>query len=138
VKTFPFHIFCSILKTQKYYWNINMSGRGNKRRGRPPKTSSESPKKFQMHLLKKPKYLQQKGLDSQLSTPSASRASSPFESEGSSRKSFPRPSTSSARASMRGRARGRNANSSSNTSNNKRGKYLQLLIIYKTTRFPLL
>lgn len=65
-----------------------MSGRG-KRRGRPPKTPAPAEKKFQ--FLKKPKYLQN---DSQLSTPSASRASSPQDSEESSRKSFSRNSAS--------------------------------------------
>lgn len=58
-----------------------MSTRGAKKRGRPPKVQvSERTKKFQYHLLKKPKYLlnfQKKESDSQSSTPSASRASSP-------------------------------------------------------------
>ncbi|KAF4525586.1 hypothetical protein B566_EDAN018562 [Ephemera danica] len=61
-----------------------MSTRGSKRRGRPPKSVvMERPRKFQMHLLKKPKYLlnrDSKGSEtpnSQSSTPSASRASSP-------------------------------------------------------------
>lgn len=63
-----------------------MSGRG-KRRGRPPKTPATQEKKFQ--FLKKPKYLQN---DSRISTPSASRASSPQDSEESSRKSFSRDS----------------------------------------------
>jgi nucleosome-remodeling factor subunit BPTF len=103
-----------------------MTGRGGKRRGRPPKTNCDSPKKFQMHLLKKPKYLQHKGFESQFSTPSASRASSPQESEDSSRKSFSRPSTSSGKKNTRGRGcRGRGGHSghtSSNTSYNKRGE----------------
>lgn len=67
-----------------------MSGRGTKKRGRPPKVSvGDRPKKFQYHLLKKPKYLLNlnKGPDSQLSTPSASRASSPHGSDGSRRSS---------------------------------------------------
>lgn len=56
-----------------------MSGRGAKKRGRPPKsTSFEKNKKFQFHLLKKPKYLQNQSV---ASTPSASRASSPHGSE---------------------------------------------------------
>lgn len=63
-----------------------MTGRG-KRRGRPPKTPASNEKRY--HLLKKPKYLQN---ESQLSTPSASRASSPQDSEESSRKSFSRDS----------------------------------------------
>ncbi|XP_030753207.1 nucleosome-remodeling factor subunit NURF301 isoform X3 [Sitophilus oryzae] len=58
-----------------------MSTRGAKKRGRPPKVQvAERTKKFQYHLLKKPKYLlnyQKKESDSQSSTPSASRASSP-------------------------------------------------------------
>jgi len=62
-----------------------MSTRGAKKRGRPPKVQvSERTKKFQYHLLKKPKYLlnyQKKDGDSQSSTPSASRGSSPHESE---------------------------------------------------------
>uniref|UniRef100_A0A182FGM4 Nucleosome-remodeling factor subunit NURF301 n=1 Tax=Anopheles albimanus TaxID=7167 RepID=A0A182FGM4_ANOAL len=59
-----------------------------KRRGRPPKTATmERPKKFQYHLMKKPKYLCKDGQDGS-STPSASRASSPQGSEES------RPSTS--------------------------------------------
>ncbi|XP_024944598.1 nucleosome-remodeling factor subunit NURF301 isoform X2 [Cephus cinctus] len=66
-----------------------MTGRGSKRRGRPPKSVvMERPKKFQYHLMKKPKYLQNKGSEtpnSQPSTPTASRASSPVESEESRR-----------------------------------------------------
>lgn len=57
-----------------------MSGR---KRGRPPKTPNErAGGKFNYQLLKKPKYLS-KANDSQVSTPSASRASSPQESDGS-------------------------------------------------------
>ncbi|KAL7039025.1 hypothetical protein ACKWTF_009771 [Chironomus riparius] len=67
-----------------------MTGRG-KRRGRPPKTPAPNEKKY--HLLKKPKYLQ----DSRLSTPSASRASTPQDSEESSRKSFSRDNTAKKR-----------------------------------------
>lgn len=66
-----------------------MTGRGGKRRGRPPKSVvMERPKKFQYHLMKKPKYLQNKGTEtpsSQPSTPTVSRASSPVESEESRR-----------------------------------------------------
>lgn len=69
-----------------------MSTRGAKRRGRPPKSVvMERPKKFQYHLLKKPKYLlnrEFKGSEtpnSQTSTPTASRASSPVGSESSRR-----------------------------------------------------
>ncbi|XP_049831961.1 nucleosome-remodeling factor subunit NURF301 isoform X2 [Schistocerca gregaria] len=71
-----------------------MSTRGTKRRGRPPKSVvMERPKKFQYHLLKKPKYLlnrESKGSEtpnSQTSTPTASRASSPVGSESSRRSS---------------------------------------------------
>ncbi|XP_039292245.1 nucleosome-remodeling factor subunit NURF301 isoform X2 [Nilaparvata lugens] len=69
-----------------------MSARGTKRRGRPPKTVvMERPRKFQYHLLKKPKYLlniESRGSEtpnSQTSTPTASRASSPIGSESSRR-----------------------------------------------------
>ncbi|XP_015431575.1 PREDICTED: nucleosome-remodeling factor subunit NURF301 [Dufourea novaeangliae] len=66
-----------------------MTGRGAKRRGRPPKSVvMERPKKFQYHLMKKPKYLQNKGSEtpnSQPSTPTPSRPSSPVESEESRR-----------------------------------------------------
>ncbi|CAK9823195.1 Nucleosome-remodeling factor subunit NURF301 [Anthophora retusa] len=66
-----------------------MTGRGSKRRGRPPKSVvMERPKKFQYHLMKKPKYLQNKGTEtpnSQPSTPTPSRPSSPIESEESRR-----------------------------------------------------
>lgn len=69
-----------------------MSARGVKRRGRPPKSVvMERPRKFQYHLMKKPKYLLNndfKGSDtpnSQTSTPTASRASSPIGSESSRR-----------------------------------------------------
>lgn len=69
-----------------------------KKRGRPPKVTTNEKPKFQYHLLKKPKYLSDKKSDSQISTPSASRASSPQDSEESRRssrishiKSRPRP-----------------------------------------------
>ncbi|KAJ2952773.1 hypothetical protein O0L34_g7133 [Tuta absoluta] len=65
-----------------------MSGRGAKKRGRPPKAGSfEKNRKFQFHLLKKPKYLQAQnvGANSLASTPSASRASSPQGSDISRR-----------------------------------------------------
>lgn len=67
-----------------------MTGRGGKRRGRPPKSVvMERPKKFQYHLMKKPKYLQSKAgsetPNSQPSTPTPSRPSSPVESESSRR-----------------------------------------------------
>ncbi|XP_028161986.1 nucleosome-remodeling factor subunit NURF301 [Ostrinia furnacalis] len=65
-----------------------MSGRGTKKRGRPPKSGTfEKNRKFQYHLLKKPKYLQNQnvGSASVVSTPSASRASSPQGSDISKR-----------------------------------------------------
>uniref|UniRef100_A0A2M4CMW7 Putative nucleosome remodeling factor subunit n=1 Tax=Anopheles darlingi TaxID=43151 RepID=A0A2M4CMW7_ANODA len=72
-----------------------------KRRGRPPKSATmERPKKFQYHLMKKPKYLCKDGQDGS-STPSASRASSPQGSEES------RPSTS--RRAVATKTRGRKA-----------------------------
>ncbi|XP_032667402.1 nucleosome-remodeling factor subunit NURF301 isoform X2 [Odontomachus brunneus] len=72
-----------------------MTGRGSKRRGRPPKSVvMERPKKFQFHLLKKPKYLQNRTVSgaetpgSQPSTPTASRPTSPsVESEESNKRS---------------------------------------------------
>ncbi|KAG5899121.1 hypothetical protein JTB14_021623 [Gonioctena quinquepunctata] len=66
-----------------------MSTRGMKKRGRPPKVQvAERTKKFQYHLLKKPKYLlNYKAPESQSSTPTASRPTSPQESESSRRSS---------------------------------------------------
>lgn len=67
---------------------------GTKKRGRPPKVVEPRPK-FQMHQVKKPKYLLNKSATSQMSTPSASRASSPQDSEESrSVRSTPRASQS--------------------------------------------
>lgn len=116
-----------------------MSGRGAKRRGRPPKTPTvdRQSSKFQYHLLKKPKYLQNKsvGSDSQLSTPTQSRPSSPHDSE-SSRRSISRPSTSakltSSRKNVRGTKRGnhsattasRNLNSSTYSKKGYESEYL--------------
>lgn len=90
-----------------------MSGRGSRKRGRPPKTPNERVgAKFNYQLLKKPKYLS-KTSDSQLSTPSASRASSPQESDGSrNRKSF-----------VKSRGRGRKSFGNSSYSNRK-SKYI--------------
>lgn len=73
-----------------------MSSRSGKRRGRPPKTAvsdrNSLSSRFQ-YQLKKPKYLQNS--DSQFSTPSASRASSPQNSDDglSSRRTSGRSST---------------------------------------------
>lgn len=95
-----------------------MSGRGSRKRGRPPKTPNDraSGAKFNYQLLKKPKYLS-KTSDSQLSTPSASRASSPQESDGSrnNRKSINK---------NRGRGRKSNANSSYSNRKSKLNKYI--------------
>lgn len=81
-----------------------MLTRGVKRRGRPPKSAvMERPRKFQYHLLKKPKYLlniDMKGSEtpsSQTSTPTASRASSPIGSETSRRGTRPRGKSKSLR-----------------------------------------
>lgn len=90
-----------------------MTGRGGKRRGRPPKTPVvERASKFQYHLMKKPKYLLNKGSDSQMSTPSASRASSPQGSDGSRRSTF-RASASKTRRNRGGGTAGRRATPSS-------------------------
>lgn len=71
-----------------------MTGRPTRKRGRPPKAVVlERPKKFQYHLLKKPKYLlnqENKGSEtpnSQNSTPTHSRCTSPDSSELSNRTS---------------------------------------------------
>ncbi|XP_059217057.1 nucleosome-remodeling factor subunit NURF301 isoform X2 [Stomoxys calcitrans] len=86
-----------------------MSGRGSRKRGRPPKTPNErAGSKFNYQLLKKPKYLS-KNSDSQ-STPSASRASSPQESEGS---------RNNRKAPTKSRGRGRKSNANTSYSNRK-------------------
>ncbi|KAI8124900.1 Nucleosome-remodeling factor subunit NURF301 [Lucilia cuprina] len=93
-----------------------MSGRGSRKRGRPPKTPNDrAGAKFNYQLLKKPKYLS-KTSDSQLSTPSASRASSPQESDGSrnNRKSLSK---------TRGRGRKSNANTSYSSRKNYESEY---------------
>lgn len=102
-----------------------MTGRGTKRRGRPPKTPQlDRQSKFQYHLMKKPKYLQ-KGSESQFSTPTASRASSPQDSE-SSRRSFSRPSTSRGRGGGRGRKRGGGNHHTKTPSYSKKSKFFFL------------
>uniref|UniRef100_A0A1L8DWQ1 Putative nucleosome remodeling factor subunit n=1 Tax=Nyssomyia neivai TaxID=330878 RepID=A0A1L8DWQ1_9DIPT len=98
-----------------------MTGRGGKRRGRPPKTPVvERQSKFQYHLMKKPKYLLNKGSDSQMSTPSASRASSPQGSDGSRRSTF-RASSSKARRSRGGGNSGKRGPSSTTTAYPRKG-----------------
>lgn len=95
---------------------MRLSARGVKRRGRPPKTNvSDRSKKFLASSVKKPKYLisgggPEKGSEtpnSQTSTPTPSRASSPYGSEGS-RRSSARSRGRRGRAS-RGTPRGRTA-----------------------------
>lgn len=78
-----------------------MTGRGTKRRGRPPKTQQldRQSVKYCYNSMRKPKYV----TDSQFSTPTASRASSPQGSDSSRRG---RPSTSR-KVSTRGRGRKR-------------------------------
>lgn len=93
-----------------------MTGRGGKRRGRPPKTPTASTSSSKLHLVKKPKYLQNRN-DSRFSTPSASRASSPQDSEESSRKSYSR---GSAAKRPRGAPRGKRG---SNTSYGRKSKF---------------
>lgn len=80
-----------------------MTGRGTKRRGRPPKTQQldRQSVKYNYNSMRKPKYV----TDSQFSTPSASRASSPGQGSDTSR-SRGRPSTSR-KVSTRGRGRKR-------------------------------
>uniref|UniRef100_A0A1I8M9X2 Nucleosome-remodeling factor subunit NURF301 n=1 Tax=Musca domestica TaxID=7370 RepID=A0A1I8M9X2_MUSDO len=87
-----------------------MSGRGSRKRGRPPKTPNEraAGSKFNYQLLKKPKYLS-KNSDSQ-STPSVSRASSPQESDGS---------RNNKKNANRSRGRGRKSNATTSYSNRK-------------------
>lgn len=98
-----------------------MSGRGSKGRGRPrgrpPKASNSQDKKFNYNLLKKPKYLQKN--DSRFSTPSASRASSPQDSEESSRKGISRRSTV---AKTRGRRPTKNSRGGHSSA--KKGQFL--------------
>ncbi|XP_050741914.1 nucleosome-remodeling factor subunit NURF301 isoform X2 [Drosophila biarmipes] len=80
-----------------------MSGRGSRKRGRPPKTPNERGSgRFNYQLLKKPKYLSEG--KSQPSTPSASRGISPQSDEGS-RSSHTNPSRSRGSAAKRGRGR---------------------------------
>nr|XP_016933941.1 nucleosome-remodeling factor subunit NURF301 isoform X3 [Drosophila suzukii] len=80
-----------------------MSGRGSRKRGRPPKTPNERGSgRFNYQLLKKPKYLSEG--KSQPSTPSASRGISPQSDEGS-RSSHTNLSRSRGSAAKRGRGR---------------------------------
>lgn len=81
-----------------------MTGRGTRKRGRPPKTPNDRTNKFSYQLLKKPKYLTKAKPESQFSTPSASRASSPPESD-TSRRSLNRSAAGPKGRSTRGRGR---------------------------------
>ncbi|XP_032291521.1 nucleosome-remodeling factor subunit NURF301 isoform X1 [Drosophila virilis] len=90
-----------------------MSGRGSRKRGRPPKTPNErSSGRFNYHMLKKPKYLSEG--KSQPSTPSASRCISP-QSDECSRGSH---NNRSGRGSGVKRGRGRKSNVHANASAN--------------------
>ncbi|XP_022221729.2 nucleosome-remodeling factor subunit NURF301 isoform X3 [Drosophila obscura] len=92
-----------------------MSGRGSRKRGRPPKTPNErtSSGRFSYQLLKKPKYLSEG--KSQASTPSASRGISP-QSDECSRSSHNNHNRGN-RGSAAKRGRGRKSNVQPNTSN---------------------
>ncbi|XP_058053508.1 nucleosome-remodeling factor subunit NURF301 [Anopheles bellator] len=97
-----------------------------KRRGRPPKSATmERPKKFQYHLMKKPKYLcKDLGAQDGSSTPSASRASSPQGSEESrpstSRRAVTAKKTRGRKATPRGRPAGRGRGGHNNSSSNRK------------------
>ncbi|XP_070135859.1 nucleosome-remodeling factor subunit NURF301 isoform X3 [Drosophila bipectinata] len=91
-----------------------MSGRGSRKRGRPPKTPNERTSgRFDYKLLKKPKYLSEG--KSQPSTPSASRGISPQSDEGS-RSSHNNHNRSSRGSAASKRGRGRKSNVQANTS----------------------
>ncbi|XP_033161065.1 nucleosome-remodeling factor subunit NURF301 isoform X3 [Drosophila mauritiana] len=90
-----------------------MSGRGSRKRGRPPKTPNERASgRFNYQLLKKPKYLSEG--KSQPSTPSASRGISPQSDEGS--RSSHNNHTNRSRGSAAKRGRGRKSAVQPNTS----------------------
>ncbi|XP_070141359.1 nucleosome-remodeling factor subunit NURF301 isoform X2 [Drosophila kikkawai] len=90
-----------------------MSGRGSRKRGRPPKTPNERASgRFSYQLLKKPKYLSEG--KSQPSTPSASRGISPQSDEGS--RSSHNNHNRSSRGSAAKRGRGRKSTVQPNTS----------------------
>ncbi|KAH8234941.1 hypothetical protein KR032_005873 [Drosophila birchii] len=90
-----------------------MSGRGSRKRGRPPKTPNERASgRFSYQLLKKPKYLSEG--KSQPSTPSASRGISPQSDEGS--RSSHNNHNRSSRGSAAKRGRGRKSTVQANTS----------------------
>ncbi|XP_053677351.1 nucleosome-remodeling factor subunit NURF301 [Anopheles nili] len=97
-----------------------------KRRGRPPKTATmDRPKKFQYHLMKKPKYLCKDAQDGGC-TPSTSRASSPHgseESRPSSRRTPAAKSTRGRKSTTRGRPSGRGRGGHHNSSTRKAYSY---------------
>lgn len=102
-----------------------MTGRGTKRRGRPPKTANMDRQSAKMNYSsKKPKYL----ADSQLSTPSASRASSPQGSDNGSANRRGRPSTS--RKGGRGGGRGRKRGSGGHQNNKSYSRKSKLHALY--------
>lgn len=87
-----------------------MSGRGIRKRGRPPKTPNDRVgNKFNYQMLKKPKYLS-KNSESQKSTPSVSRASSPEESVSS---------RTNRKSTSKSRGRGRKSTTNSSYSNRR-------------------
>lgn len=91
-----------------------MSGRGSRKRGRPPKTPNDrvTNRRASYKLLKKPKYLGGNNDSPILSTPSVSRASTPQESDyGNSNRL-----SSSRKILKRSRGRGRGRASNANTS----------------------
>ncbi|KFB42218.1 AGAP006133-PA-like protein [Anopheles sinensis] len=110
-----------------------MSGRQSngafvgKRRGRPPKSATmERPKKFQYHLMKKPKYLCKDGQEGG-STPSESRAASPQGSEESrpstSRRKTISKGTRGRKSTTRGRPSGRGRGGHNNSTSRKAYSY---------------
>jgi len=99
-----------------------MSGRGSRKRGRPPKTPNErSTGRFNYQLLKKPKYLSEG--KSQPSTPSASRCISPQSDECSRSSHNNRSSRGNGAKRGRGRKSNVNANTSTNSYSGRKGKH---------------
>lgn len=106
-----------------------MTGRGTKRRGRPPKTANMDRQSAKLNYSsKKPKYL----ADSQVSTPSASRASSPQGSDNGSASRRGRPSTSrkGGRGGGRGRKRGSGAHQNNKSYSRKSKLHAFILTVF--------
>lgn len=106
-----------------------MTGRGTKRRGRPPKTANldRQSAKFNHTTMKKPKYL----TESQFSTPSASRASSPQNSDSGSVNRRGRPTTSKKNSTRGGRGRKRGAaHQSTKTSYTRKSKFHHCFVLW--------